>query len=115
MRVHLRTWLRVSATLEQRLERRTALKGHLLRNALRGWSEKDQREVSGCNTAGTGSDGLKALCTTGRHRGISVAVSTQYAKCSRDMCDIYLKEYGMLLNSGVGSGSVWYDRSVVSR
>ena len=44
-----------------------------------------------------------------------MAVSTQYAKCSRDMCDIYLKEYGMLLNSGVGSGSVWYDRSVVSR
>ena len=31
------------------------------------------------------------------------------------MCDIYFKEYAMLLNSDVGSGSVWYDRSVVSR
>ena len=62
------------------------------------------------------SSALKALFTMGRHFGISVVVSTQYAKCfpptwrrnvdfacifytfSRDMCDIYFKEYGMLLN-----------------
>jgi hypothetical protein len=62
------------------------------------------------------STSLKALFTMGRHYGISVVVTTQYAKCipvgwrrnvdfacvfytfSRDMCDIYHKEYGMLLN-----------------
>ena len=62
------------------------------------------------------SNALKTLFTMGRHYGISVVVTTQYAKCipvgwrrnvdfacifytfSRDMCDIYHKEYGMLLN-----------------
>jgi len=62
------------------------------------------------------SSALKSLFTLGRHFHISVIVTTQYAKCiptawrrnvdfacifytfSRDMCDIYYKEYGMLLN-----------------
>jgi hypothetical protein len=62
------------------------------------------------------SSALKALFTMGRHFSISVIVTTQYAKCipvgwrrnvdfacifytfARDLCDIYHKEYGMLLN-----------------
>jgi hypothetical protein len=62
------------------------------------------------------SSALKALFTMGRHFSISVVVTTQYAKCipvgwrrnvdfacifytfARDLCDIYHKEYGMLLN-----------------
>ncbi len=62
------------------------------------------------------SQALKTLFTMGRHHLISVVVCTQYAKCiptswrrnvdfacifytfSRDMSDIYYKEYGMLLS-----------------
>ena len=62
------------------------------------------------------SSALKALFTMGRHYSISVIVTAQYAKCipvgwrrnvdfacifytfCRDLCEIYHKEYGMLLN-----------------
>lgn len=62
------------------------------------------------------SRALKALFSMGRHYSVSVVVCTQYAKCiptswrrnvdfacifytfSRDMSDIYYREYGMLLS-----------------